>query len=146
MSSLVTLLTSLSTEELGIRLNRARRLAVAYAIAGVLGLLAVACLLTAAIVYIGQIYGPVAAALGVAGALVLLAIIVVVVASLMNAAARRRQKAQRAARQSALVGAAVPLVPLIIKSRILLGLTAAAGSSYLAARYFEIGPFRRERM
>lgn len=145
MSSLIALLTSLSTEELGLRLNRAKRLATAYAIAGVLGLLAVACLLTAAIIYIGQSYGPVTASLAVAATLICVAIIVVVAASMMNAAAMRRRKAQRAARQSAMIGAAVPLVPMIVKSRILFGLTAAAGSAYLAARYLELGPFRKDR-
>ncbi len=145
MGSFLALLASLSTEELSVRLDRAKRLGVAYAIAGVLGLLALASLLTAAIVYIGQIYGPVTAALAIAGALIVLALIVVLTASLMNASARRRRKAQRAARQSAMVGAAVPLVPVIVKSRILLGLTAAAGSAFLAARYFEMGPFRRDR-
>ncbi|MCP1199744.1 hypothetical protein [Notoacmeibacter sp. MSK16QG-6] len=145
MGSIIALLTSLSTEELSVRLDRAKRLATAYAIAGVLGLLAMACLLTAAIVYVGQIYGPVVAALAIAGVLIGLAILIVIAASIMNAAAMRRRKAQRAARQSAMIGAAVPLVPMIVKSRILFGLTAAAGSAYLAARYFEVGPFRDDR-
>ncbi len=142
MNSLIALLVSLSTEELSIRISRAKRMAVAYSLAALLVFLALACLLTAGIIYVGEIYGPVVASLSIAAGLILLAVIAVVIASAMNAAARRRQEAQRAARQSALVGAAVPMVPLIIKSRILLGLTAAAGSAYLAARYFGIGPFR----
>lgn len=145
MKSLVALLASLSTEELSIRISRARRLAIAYALAGLLGFFAVICLLTAGIIYLGEIYGPGAAALFIAGGLVVLAFLVVLTAALLNGAARRREKARRAARQSAIVGAAVPLAPMIIKSRILFGLTAAGGSAYLAARYFRLGPFNDRR-
>ena len=131
MRALLPFLTAFASGELHETVRRTKRNAVFYAMIAVLGIILVIFALVAAQVFLASLYGPLEAALIIAGAALVL-IILVFVAMKIVAARDRRRALERRASTSLYATAALTLIPYVLRSKVTLavGLPLAALAGY----------------
>lgn len=127
---LSSLLTSIFTGEAALAVKRTRAAIIAYALIGVLVLLALGFLLAAAFIYLSRIYGTLETALGFGGGFLLLALFIWAGFKIgSRARAKRRARRHRGELTSLATAAAVAALPALVKGRSaasLVGLPLAA--------------------
>lgn len=129
------LLAAFVSGETGLAIQRAKRAAIAYAVAGVFALVAVIFLMLAGYHYAARALGPIAAALWIAGGFLVIAVLVVVIHQ-FRAAAIAKQAARKRQTDAVTLGttAALAALPSLLRSR--KGATAAfIGPIGLAVAY-----------
>lgn len=139
---LPTLITSLISGEAADALARARRAAVVYALAGLLVLAGVGFLLGAGYIVAARRFGSLEAALGFAGAFILLAIILVISLRIWTKT-RARRVAERRKREvtGIATAAALALLPaLITRKGVVSGLAVPLAAAIAYAIWRENAP------
>jgi len=132
MRALLPLLTAFASGELHETVRRTKRNAVFYGVIAILGIILVIFALVAAQVWLAGLYGPLDAALMIAGSALVLMILVFVVMKIVAARDRRRARERRRANTSLYTTAALTLVPYVLRSKVTLvvGLPLAALAGY----------------
>ena len=133
MGKLSPLLVSLLAADVKSAVNRTRKLAIFYAIAGLFAVSAFAALLVAAGIALSHSIRPELAALLLAAILVSISLIVLASASIWSARQRRLAKSGTAAKTIA-AAAAVTFLPMLGSNRAGVGLVAALVGYALAKR------------
>ena len=135
---LTPLLTSLAAGEVGLVVSRAKQSAIFSAIIAILAVIGMVFLLVAADIALAELYGPLCAALIIAGAAFGLALIAYIAMKIAAAAARKRQKEQAKVDVPAVLTiAAIAAAPVVLRSRALLALAVplvALGGLSLAGK------------
>ena len=121
---LAPLLTSLAAGEVGLVVSRAKQSAIFAAIIAVLVTIGAVFLLVAAQISLAEHYGPLYAALIIAGSAFGLAIIAYIAMKIASSSARRRQEERaKVDTSTVLTIAALAVAPALLRSRALLLLT-----------------------
>ncbi len=133
MKSILPLLASLASGEIGLAINNAKREAIFLAIIAFFALVAVVFALAAAEVALAAVYGPLYACLIIAGSALVLCVLVLVVMKIAMARARRRARLRREANQAAYTTAAMTFLPFALRSKaaLAIGIPLAALAGYL---------------
>lgn len=130
---LASLLAGLVSGETALAVRRARRSAIAYAVAGFFGLCGVGFLVVALYLWAAVRYGAIEAALAIGGGFLLLAIIVLLVHRLTAGSRRRRAAERRRSDVTALgVAAGLTVLPTLLRGRGGLGLLLAPAAALAA--------------
>lgn len=118
MQSIIALVTAIASGEVTDAMSRARRAAIVYLVAGLLGLFGVLFLLVAAFIATAQKIGALDAALWFGGGFLAAAIVIFVIYR-MVAAVRARRVAERRKNEvkSVMGAAAIALLPTLLASR-----------------------------
>lgn len=110
--------------------KRVKGLAIGYAIIGIFGAIGVGFLIAAGYIALGNVYGPIAAALIMAGVFLAVALVVYVSMAIAENARRKRMAERRRSSDSGafITTAALTALPLLSRSSVLvkLGIPAAA--------------------
>ncbi|MAY62230.1 MAG: hypothetical protein CML29_08455 [Rhizobiales bacterium] len=114
-------------------MKRAKRRAIFLSLAGVLFLSVWALLVVAGVIWFSRTTDPLTATLAVAGIIAALALLVIAVLMVLERLERRKARV-REARSSLYTTAALVALPMIMRSRGLMLLAAAAGGSALLAK------------
>ena len=143
LTGLGPVLASFAAVDIATFTRKLKRNAVLYSVALLFLLTAYVLAVTALAVYLGQIWGLPAALLSVAGGALLLAIIMVIWASAANRAEERRKREAASGNSSRalMITAALSALPLVMKSKPLLLLSAAGGLGFLVMK--NMGTARR---
>ncbi|TPW26687.1 hypothetical protein [Pararhizobium mangrovi] len=133
MRSLLPLLTSFASGEVGLRIKNAKRQAVMMSIVAFFVLIAVAFGLIALEVYLARIYGNLGACLLIAIVSLVVGLVVLMASKFMQAKARRRALRRRQENNAMFSAAAVSFLPYLLRSRatMLLGVPLAAAIGYM---------------
>jgi hypothetical protein len=136
MTALGPLLASFIATDVAAMKRRFRRNAILYGIALVLFLTTYVLLVAALAVYLGTLWGTLAALLVMAGGALLLALIMLGCVAIANSAEekRRRQAAAANSNRALAMTAAVSALPILMKSKPLLLLAVAGGLGFLAIK------------
>jgi hypothetical protein len=136
MTALGPLLASFIATDVAAMKRRFRRNAILYGIALVLFLTTYVLLVVALAVYLGTLWGTLAALLVMAGGALLLALIMLGCVAIANSAEekRRRQAAAANSNRALAMTAAVSALPILMKSKPLLLLAVAGGLGFLAIK------------
>ena len=119
---LASLIASIASGQTAAAVIRARRAAVAYAMAGLAMLCGAGFLLFALYIWAAHRYGPLEAALGMGGSFIVLAGIILVVHRIASAARARREAERRKSDLTAVgVAAALAFLPGLLRSKAGLG-------------------------
>ncbi len=132
MSSLSPLLVGLLTTDVRSATTRAKRLAVFYSVAGLLGVSAFVALVASFGIYLVRHMSPEAAALTVAAILLSASLMVLAAASIWSAR-ERKSRARHSIAPTLAITAAVTLLPAILSNRMTFGLVSAAVAGYIYA-------------
>lgn len=133
IARLAPTLASMAFGSLNTMMRRVKRNAVLYALALVAVLTAYGALVVAGGLYLAQTMGPLGAALTIAGGMIGLAVLLLIVVMIVNRLDRRRHQTDNNSRMlTASVG--ISMLPLLFRSKALLGTAAVGGLLYLAAR------------
>lgn len=132
MRALLPFLTAFASGELHETVRRTKRNAVFYAMIAVLGIIVVIFALVALQIFLAGLYGPLKAALIIAGAALVLIILVFVAMKIVAARDRRRARERRRANASLYTTAALTFIPYVMRSKVTLavGLPLAALAGY----------------
>ena len=125
MSTLTPVLVTLLSNDIKKSARRARRIAIAFAMAALFGVLALASLCVAAGIYLSRTRDPGEAALIVAIALIAISLLILAMTAGYSAYERRGQSRHSAGAVLAAT-AAVTLIPMLVRSRALSSLATAA--------------------
>lgn len=118
MQSLIALVTAIASGEATDAMSRARRAAIVYLIAGLLGLFGVMFLLVAAFIATAQRIGALDAALWFGGGFLAAAIVIFVIYRIVAAIRARRVAERRKNEVKSVMGAAaIALLPTLLASR-----------------------------
>ncbi len=106
--------------------RRARRAAVAYLLAGLVGLVGLGFLVGAAFIWASRRWGGIEAALGFAGVFLLIAVLILIVHKLTAGMRRRRAADLRKSEMTTIgVATALAVLPTLLKGRAGIGVLAA---------------------
>lgn len=132
MRALFPFLTAFASGELRESIRRAKRNAFFYALIAFFALILVAFALVAGQIYLAGIYGPLNAALIIAGAALVIMVLLFIAMKISAARDRRRARERKRANASLYTTAALTMVPYILKSRatLILGVPLAALAGY----------------
>lgn len=136
LTALGPLLASFIATDVAAMKRKFRRNAILYGIALVLFLTTYVLLVTALAVYLGTLWGTLAALLVAAGGAFLLGLIILACVAIANSAEekRRREAAAANSNKALAVTAAVSALPILMRSKPLLLLAAVGGLGFLALR------------
>lgn len=130
---LASLLASLASGETLQAIRRARRAAVAYLLAGVVGLLGIGFLIGALYICLSERYGRLETAIGFGVGFILLALLILLVHRLTAESRARRVAERRKSDLTAMgVAAAIAALPTLMRSRVGLGALLAPALAVVA--------------
>ena len=133
MGSLAPLLVGLLTADVKSAANRAKRQAIFYCLAGLLGLFGFAALLISAGLYLSHTMAPEAAALIVAAVLFSACVIVLAIATIWSSRERKKAVQNRSVGPALAATAALAVLPVLLSSRVGIGIASAAAVGYAYA-------------
>jgi len=141
---LASLLASLASGETLQAVRRARRMAIAYLLAGVAGLCGVGFLIGALYIFLSERYGSLATAIGFGVGFIVLAVVILLIHRLTAETRARRVAEQRKSDLTAMgIAAGIAALPTLMRSRIGLGALLAPAIAVAAyAIYRENKPGR----
>ncbi len=133
MGSLAPLLVGLLTADVKSAANRAKRQAIFYGLAGLLGLFGFGALIISGGLYLSHRMSPEAAALIVAAVLFSASMVIVAAASIWSSRERKKAVHTRSIGPTLAATAALAFLPAILSSRIGIGIASAAAVGYAYA-------------
>lgn len=133
MGSLAPLLVGLLTADVKSAANRAKRQAILYGLAGLLGLFGFGALIISVGLYLSHRMSPEAAALIVAAVLFSASMLIVAVASTWSSRERKKAVHSRSIGPTLAATVALAFLPAILSSRVGIGIASAAAVGYAYA-------------
>ena len=133
MGNLAPLLVGLLTADVKSAANRAKRQAILYGLAGLLGLFGFGALLVSSGLYLSDRMSPEAAALIVSAVLFAASMMTLTVASLWSSRERKETGRKRSIGPTLAATAALAFLPAILSSRVGIGIASAAAVGYAYA-------------
>ncbi len=133
MGSLAPLLVGLLTADVKSAANRAKRQAILYGVAGLLGILALVALLLSGGLYLSHRMSPEAAALVIATVLLAGSVLMLAIASIWSSRERSKADRSRSIGPTLAATAALAVLPAVLSNRVGLGVIGAAAAGYAYA-------------
>ena len=133
MGSLAPLLVGLLSADVKSAANRAKRQAILYGLAGLLGVFGFGALIVSGGLYLSHRMSPEAAALIVAAVLFSICMVILAVASIWSSRERKKSVRSRSIGPTIAATAALAFLPAILSSRVGIGIASAAAVGYAFA-------------